>query len=177
MGELGVVLIGVRAAGKTTVGRLLATELVLPFHDSDEEVERRAGRSVAVLLAAGELREREQEVLAELLGGGPAVIATGGGAVLWEGFEAALAGWLVAWLDASTEVLAERIAADPAKRPSLTGGAPEREVEAVVRERAPRYARCARARFDTGVEGPRETVSRIVAFLKGQENASREGGG
>ena len=78
-----IVLIGFMGAGKTTIGRLLAAELVLPFADSDEVIERRAGRLIREIFAEdGEaaFRALEHRVIAELLDGPDLVLALGGGA-------------------------------------------------------------------------------------------------
>ena len=80
-------LIGLRGSGKTTVGRILAERLALPFRDADVELESHAGRSIRDIFAVdGEtaFRDLEERNLIELIDLGPAVIATGGGVVLRE---------------------------------------------------------------------------------------------
>ena len=80
-----LVLIGMPGAGKTTVGRILAQKTGRVFVDSDEEIEGRAGMSIAALFAAqgeAQFRALEAEVVRELAGTGGRVIATGGGAIL-----------------------------------------------------------------------------------------------
>src|SRR6201987_5827506 len=70
-------------AGKSTVGRLLAAKLGLPFADSDQVIEERAGKPIRLIFAdAGEpaFRELEHSVVAGLLTGPDAVLALGGGA-------------------------------------------------------------------------------------------------
>jgi shikimate kinase len=70
-------------AGKTTVGNLLAARLELPFADSDQVIEQRAGRLVRQIFAEdGEpaFRALEHQVIAELLDGPEVVLALGGGA-------------------------------------------------------------------------------------------------
>ena len=82
-----VVLVGPMGSGKSTLGRALAARLARPFVDVDARIEADAGCSIAALFAAeGEagFRAREARVLAAVLGGPAAVIATGGGAVLAE---------------------------------------------------------------------------------------------
>ena len=69
----GVVLIGARGAGKTTVGAILAERMRLPFRDSDVVVGEETGKTIAELLSEGLLRVREAQVVARLLEGEPAV--------------------------------------------------------------------------------------------------------
>ncbi len=78
-----IVLVGFMGAGKTTIGNLLAARLGLPFADSDEVIERRAGRPIKQIFAEhGEpaFRALEHQVIVELLDGPALVLALGGGA-------------------------------------------------------------------------------------------------
>ncbi len=80
------VLIGMPASGKSTVGRILAEELGLPFLDSDTLIEEKIAMPIPEYFARyGEekFRQCEAEVIAKLSGKSSLVIATGGGAVLW----------------------------------------------------------------------------------------------
>ncbi len=72
--------------GKSTIGRQLADLLERPFYDTDSEVEARSGRTVVSFFPdhEPEFRELEAEVIADLLGRGPTVIALGGGALMNE---------------------------------------------------------------------------------------------
>lgn len=82
-----VVLVGMMGAGKTAVGKALATELDVPFLDSDLEIVTAANISIAEIFERdGEafFRARESEVIARLLDGAPCVLSTGGGAFLAE---------------------------------------------------------------------------------------------
>src|SRR3990170_5402481 len=80
-----IILIGFMGSGKSTVGETLATELKLPFFDTDDLVEARAGRAIKdIFRAEGEARFRilEKEVVKEVSLRPSQVIACGGGVVL-----------------------------------------------------------------------------------------------
>ena len=116
-----IVLVGFMGAGKTTVGRLVAEALGLPFIDADAAIEAAAGQSVADIFAAsGEagFRALEAEVITGLLSGAEAVLALGGGALGSEAVRSALAGHRVVLLDVSLEEALSRVGADPS-RPML----------------------------------------------------------
>jgi shikimate kinase len=161
----GLALIGPRGTGKTTVGRLVAAATGRPFLDADRELEARAGRPIAAIFAdEGEpaFRGLEEATLRDLVGRGGAVLATGGGVVLRETNRAALRAFgLVVWLTADPAVLADRLARDPADRPSLTGLGTIAEVAAVLEVRAPLYRATADAIVATDGLDP-EAVARAV---------------
>ena len=83
--QRSIVLVGLMGAGKSTVGRRLATALHLPFHDADQEIETAAGCSISDFFERyGEqaFRDGERRVIARLLDGPRHVLATGGGAFM-----------------------------------------------------------------------------------------------
>ncbi len=110
-----VVLVGMMGAGKTSVGRALATQLGRPLFDSDEMIEERTGRTVREIWATdGEsaFRTLETETLLDALAAPePSVIAAAGGIVLAEANRRALAeaDAYVVWLVASADVLLDRV--------------------------------------------------------------------
>ncbi len=125
--ELRIVLIGLRASGKSSVGRLLATRLGATFFDSDNEIERRSGRSPALWIeqqGEAQFREFEAQVVLELAEApAPVVLALGGGAPLSSESRRALDGWHAILLDVPIELLVERIERDRQQgklRPALT---------------------------------------------------------
>lgn len=78
-------LVGFMGAGKSTVGRILADRLGLPFVDLDTVIAEHAGRSIVEIFdAEGEqgFRTRESEALADVAASVPSVVACGGGVVL-----------------------------------------------------------------------------------------------
>ncbi len=138
-----IVLVGLMGAGKSTVGRRLATRLGLPFVDADHEIETAAGMSIADIFERfGEtyFRDGERRVIARLMDGEKRVIATGGGAFVDERTRAAiLATGFAVWLDAHPAVLADRVARRDT-RPLLRGRNPIEVLEELARVRNPLYA-------------------------------------
>ncbi len=137
-----VVLVGLMGVGKTTVGRLLAARLEQPFHDSDQEIERSVGMSVAELFARRgeeEFRRIERDVIRRLLHASSIVLATGGGAFIDPGTRAGIRRNAVSiWLRASLDQMTCRVG-DASGRPMLDGNPRERLV-ALMEQRYPVYA-------------------------------------
>jgi shikimate kinase len=166
-----VALVGPRAAGKSTVGRLLAQRLGFRFADGDELLAAAAGRPAGEHLAAvGEpaFRRLEAQVtIAALAAADAAVVALGGGAVTIDAVRKALRrpGLFVAFVHATPAVLAARLRADAGRRPPLTAMPVEREVEVLLALRLPLYTEVAHARFDSAVTSPDELAAAIAGAL------------
>ena len=168
-----VVLVGLMGAGKTKIGRRLATRLNLPFFDSDNEIEAAAGESIPEIFRNwGEsvFRDGERRVIARLLTQPPHVLATGGGAFMDPVTRAAIAGRGVSvWLRADLDVLLARVSRR-SNRPLLQQDDPRAVLAELIERRYPVYAE-ADLVIDSG-EGPAEqTVSRVIAALAGCERA------
>jgi shikimate kinase len=139
-----LVLVGLSGSGKSTVGRIAAARLGLPFIDTDRRIEQVSGQAVAVLFAAeGEnaFRQCETAVLAEACRQ-CAVVATGGGAILRAGNRALMReANLVVWLDVPVAALARRLGHHDAgeQRPLLLGGDLRHRLEVLYQERRHLY--------------------------------------
>ncbi|MEN6342154.1 MAG: shikimate kinase [Methanospirillum sp.] len=161
-----VVLTGYRGTGKSTVGRLVADRLGLPFLDTDALVEARAGRSVPAIFAAdGEegFRALERAVCAELAAV-EGVIATGGGAVLDPANVAALRrNGRVVLLEGPPEELAARCAGSD--RPALTALPPLDEIRTVLAARHGAYRAAADHCVWTGCRSPKMVAGLVLAAL------------
>ena len=148
-----IALVGLRGAGKTTLGRLLAERLGWPFVELTREIERDYGADVAEILAlAGQpgLRRQEYRALGRLVEERErAVIAAPGGIVA----EAASLDLLLArthtvWLTAAPEEHMARVAAQGDRRPMADNPEAMADLRTILAARSPDYAR-ADARLDT----------------------------
>ncbi|HEX3713329.1 MAG TPA: shikimate kinase [Trebonia sp.] len=158
-----IVLVGFMGAGKTTVGRLLAAKLGLPFTDSDLVIEKRAGKPIRQIFAdEGEpaFRQLEHEVIADLVGAQGSVLALGGGAAVHPGTRRLLAAVPVVYLRVSYAEAINRVGGDRG-RPMLA----RPDVERVYAERDPLYAAAARCTVDTDGRPPEEIALDILARL------------
>jgi shikimate kinase len=169
---MNLYLIGYRGSGKTTVAAELARLLGWKWLDADDEIERRAGKTIKEMFATtGEqsFRDLEVAVVADLAKRTSHVVALGGGAVLREESRPAIRGsGKVVWLQASPAVLFQRIGADAStaeRRPNLTPGGGLAEVERLLTIRAPIYAACADLTVDATVE-PSELARQIADWMR-----------
>lgn len=161
-------LVGLMGAGKTSVGRLLALRLGLPFHDSDETVAHAAGLSIHEMFARqGEpaFRALERSAVARLLAGERSVIATGGGAVTEPATREALRGQaFTIWLDATPPTLAGRLA-ESNDRPLLDGDDAKAILDRLLQQRRPFYA-AADLRVGTDDLVAEEVAELIIGALR-----------
>lgn len=155
-------------AGKSTIGRLLAKELRLPFKDSDKEIEQRTGASIPLIFdveGEGGFREREHAVIADLCRLDGVVLATGGGAVMREDNRKALrAGGRVVYLCTSVDQQLERTARDR-NRPLLQAADPRGVLANLMAVRDPLYRSIADVIIETDERPPRLVVMEILDRL------------
>ncbi len=142
-----VVVSGFMGTGKSTVAPRLAARLGMPCVDTDAEIERAAGKTIPELWRdEGEaaFRAREAALVERLLiGGGPQVIAFGGGTVIRkETRRLSLDRALVVTLTASPETVVARVP-DVGARPNLAiGGDPAARARELLAQREAVYAEC-----------------------------------
>jgi XRE family aerobic/anaerobic benzoate catabolism transcriptional regulator len=140
-----VALIGLRGAGKSTVGKDLARRLDRPFIELDGLIEDEVGLGLAEIFAIhGEsyYRRLEREVLSRFVAGGaPSVLATGGSLVTDRTtFDLLKRSAVTIWLRASPELHLERVSAQGDKRPMAGRADPLSELRFLLREREPLYS-------------------------------------
>ena len=162
-----LVIVGLMGAGKTTIGRRLAVALGLPFVDADAEIERAAGLTVGELFdrfGEAQFRDGERRVIARVLGGAQAVVATGGGAVTDAATRRLIAERAVSlWLRCPVASLVRRVAGRT-HRPLLQGVEIEATLERLLGERARFYAQ-AQLVLECGDDGADVTTARALAQL------------
>ncbi len=137
-----VVLVGMMGAGKTAVGRVLASKLNVPFLDSDAAIETAANMSIAEIFERdGELffRGKESQVIERLLESEQCILSTGGGAYLAENNRKMISDKGIAvWLNADIDLLWNRVK-NKDTRPLLRTPEPRKTLEDIFSKRVPFY--------------------------------------
>lgn len=155
-----IVLIGFMGAGKTTVGRLLAAKLGLPFVDTDSVIEGRAGKPVRqVFQEDGEraFRTLERAVVREVLEGAEAIVALGGGALGDPAMRASLEWHTPVLLEVGYAEAMKRIGEDPG-RPLLA----IRDPKALYEDREPLYRNVAEMVVSTHDKSPVKVAEEVA---------------
>lgn len=163
-----VVLVGPMGVGKSTVGKKLAKRLELPFVDTDAVITKNHGDISAIFANRGEpvFREIESDVLVSLLNE-PAVISTGGGAVLHEKSREALSLATVVYLSTDGKHIASRLKGG--NRPLIKNGISD--WRQIYNSRKPLYEQVADLTVDTSNSSLLQTIEAILEGLN-KQNAS-----
>jgi len=176
--QKSIVMVGLMGAGKSAIGRRLATHLDMPFVDADTEIESAAGCSIEEIFERhGEeaFRDGERRVIARLLEGPPVVLATGGGAFMDETTRTLVeAAGVSVWLRADLDTLVRRTAKRN-NRPLLKNDDPTKTLKSLMAIRHPIYELS-----DITVESddgpPEETVNRVCTALDAHITKPRRNG-
>jgi len=170
---MNIVLIGYRGAGKSTVGRRLATLTEKEFVDTDDLLEERQGAGISEIVESlgwEHFRAMEKKIIEEIGSRDNLVIAAGGGVVLDPANVISLKkNGLVIWLKADRQILYKRMNLDPrtkASRPTLTGKGALEELAEIMAHREPFYEKTADIQFDTADLGVEEVVERLLPIIE-----------
>jgi shikimate kinase len=162
-------LVGMPGSGKSTVGRQLARRLGLPLFDSDHVIEQRIGCSIADYFEReGEaaFRDLEEQVIAELTQGSPAVLSTGGGSVLRPANRRRLHDAAkVVYLRSSPEEVYRRLRHDTV-RPLLQVDDPLARLRQLYTDRDPLYRETAHFVIETGRPSVPTLVNMVMMQLE-----------
>lgn len=163
-----VFMIGFMGAGKSTVGRLVAGSLGIPYLDLDAEIEKRLGATVGQIFdrrGEGAFRDAEREELARAAHGPDAVVSCGGGVVLDERNRAVLSGaGPVVYLHVTPEVALARVKGSP-DRPLLRDPDPD-AAAALLGAREALYKEAADITVETVGRSPEEVAADVVRALE-----------
>ena len=164
-----IALLGLRGAGKTTVGRLLARELEVPFVELDQRVEELAGLSLAELFAlhgTGGFLRFEAEALERVLAEGSRLVLATGGSIVQDpaSFERLRATCRTVWLKAEPEEHFARVRAQGDHRPMRARPRAMEELRTLLAARAPLYSRCELTLVTSG-KTPLELAGELATAL------------
>ena len=164
-----IFLIGPMGVGKSTIGRLLATALNMPFHDSDREIDFVTGADIPWIFdVEGEqgFRIREARMIDTLSQREGIILATGGGAILAPESRRNLhSRGTVVYLRASVAQQLERTGKDK-NRPLLQTENPLAKIKELIKIREPLYRETAHVTIDTSRRSPRSVSTEIVRQLQ-----------
>ncbi|AFR26919.1 shikimate kinase [Bartonella quintana] len=139
-----LVLVGLMGAGKSVIGKRIATMLGLPFYDSDQEIEKAAQMTIIEFFKVygeSEFRALEQHVTLSLMKKSPLVLATGGGAYINEDIRQVInKNGISIWLKADLDILMKRVSRHPT-RPLLQTANPKETMKKLMEQRYPIYAK------------------------------------
>lgn len=163
-----IALVGLRGAGKTTLGAMLARVRNIPFFELDKEIERISGSTIGLILedyGQQVYRRYEQQALDELLAAQPQFVLATGGSLVSETptYELLLRHCYTVWIRASPEEHMARVIAQGDRRPMAGHQQAMDDLRRILEERTPLYARADLA-IDTGGTA-QQALTELIAKL------------
>ncbi|MGA2781709.1 MAG: shikimate kinase [Smithella sp.] len=175
-----VVLIGYRATGKSTVGRILSAKLKIAFWDADAMLEKSMAMPVKEIVALHGwdfFRAKEKETIKTLAQKGACVIATGGGVVLaQENVDLLKQVGVIIWLNAPLQDIVDRLNKDAqsaAIRPQFTAGNIVQETVDMMKQRILLYENAADHTVDTASKSAVQVAEEIYQYLRKSGNLAK----
>jgi len=165
-----VVLVGLMGAGKSTVGRELASLMNYDFLDTDDELEKRMGVSIPVIFdVEGEsgFREREAKVIEDIADMGRTVISTGGGVVISAENRANLRkSGTVVYLSATVDLLYERVKSSKNRPLIQKDDDIKATLTTLLKKRKSLYEEVADVVVETGSYSPQQMAKHILESIR-----------
>jgi len=166
---MNIFIVGPMGSGKSTVGKIISSELFLNFFDTDEEIETRTGASIDWIFdLEGEdgYRKRESKILHEMVQQNSIVLSTGGGIILSESNRELLSSrGTVFYLATPIAVQLERTSKDK-DRPLLKNGDPGKILEELHVARESLYEEVADYIVNTEGKSSQEVSEEIIKLVK-----------
>ncbi|WP_428485124.1 helix-turn-helix transcriptional regulator [Rhodopila sp.] len=165
-----IALIGLRGAGKSTLGRLLAPRIGVPFLELDQEIEREAGLGLGEIMElhgqAG-FRRMERTVLDRLIAAHPAAVLAAGGGIVAEAatFARLREACLTIWVKASPEAHMQRVIDQGDLRPMHDNRRSMDDLRAILASREALYAR-ADVQLDTTGRDVAATLEALIKIVR-----------
>lgn len=165
----GIALIGLRGAGKSTLGRMLADKIGWSFVELNKEIEQQNGLSVAEIIALyGQegFRRMEQAALTQLLARKELMVLATGGGIVSEAisFDQILSSFYTIWLKADPEEHMARVRGQGDLRPMADDRAAMQELRTILQSREPLYARASGV-LDTAGLSVDEAAAKLTAMV------------
>ena len=174
---MNVVLIGYRATGKSTVGRILSAKMKITFWDTDAMIEKSMAMPIKEIVALHGwdfFRAKERETIKYLTQKEDGVIATGGGVVLdEENVKSLKLAGVIIWINAPLQDIIDRLKKDAqniATRPQFTSGNIIQETIDIMRQRLPLYESAANHTVDTISKSAVQVAEEIYQYLRKSGN-------
>lgn len=166
---MNIFIVGPMGSGKSTVGKIISSELFLTFYDTDEEIETRTGASIDWIFdLEGEegFRKRESKILEDMAQKNSIVLSTGGGIILSEANREMLSSrGTVFYLATPIEVQLERTSKDK-DRPLLKDGDPGEILKNLHLTRENLYEEVSDYIVNTEGKSSQEVSSEIIKLVK-----------
>jgi XRE family aerobic/anaerobic benzoate catabolism transcriptional regulator len=164
-----IALIGLRGGGKSTLGRLLAERLDVPFIELDREIERRSGANLSEIFdmfGQETFRRAEREALDDVLRRHQHfVIATSGSIVTETGtLELLLASCFTVWVRAEPEEHMKRVMAQGDMRPMANNARAMEDLVSILKSREPLYAKADAVLATTG-KTPEQNLAELLRVI------------
>lgn len=165
-----IALVGLRGAGKTSLGQALAERLNMPFFEVSKEVEQLYGGSIGVLMeisGPSVLRRYEAEVLDRIISRHPAAVISAPGAIVADAplYDRLLQSARTIWLEATPEDHMQRVVAQGDLRPMSGNRAAMNDLKSILAAREADYSR-ADARLNTSAQDFDATLDRLEVMAR-----------
>jgi XRE family aerobic/anaerobic benzoate catabolism transcriptional regulator len=176
-GQAGPSLVGLRGAGKTTLGQLAAQALAVPFVELDREIERASGMELSEIFAVhgqAMFRSLERQCLETIVARFERVMIATGGSLVTEPatYDLLLSTCFVVWLSAAPDEHMSRVLAQGDLRPMADGPQAMDDLKAILESRTPLYAK-ANAVVNTGGKSEAQAFAALLAAMP-RSSASSE---